>query len=519
MTALTTPPRQHALRRSRVVVVLAVTVVVAALALRLALLGRQSYWIDELYSVNQSAGSLRDLLDVGSTEVHPPLYPAVLWVWMKIGGTSEAWTRLLSTLFTAGAVVITHRGARHLDLGRHVRWALTTATAAGGAWVVYSLETRNYALLLLGATGLTVTTLRAGVPALRGSVPPGRLVAPWFGWTLLAASAHPFGAVLSAGAVIVLVGLVVRGRSAPALRTAALWGGSALAAWIPLAAWTWRGVQRPEFAAGTTWITAPDGVDVRDLVTTAFGSGALTAHRDGFAWTSPLGALAAVLLVAAAVVMRHRGAGRADAGGVPGDAGAAAGILLALAVVVTAGAFAVAQVVHVWTLRNMLVVVPALTWGVICLAAALSGSAAGARRTATTAIALLGVGLVPTAAGLAQPYKTDFRGLLEYLVTVQKQEPGTRVVVLGYGMAQRFWPATHRPADDPGRTAVTGWLWAYPGTSLDVEPLGRRPVVVVLYRDVAHPRDDAWVAATVRQLGPTTCHGVPVHGFGVVRCR
>jgi hypothetical protein len=86
-------------------------------------------------------------------------------------------------------------------------------------------------------------------------------------------------------------------------------------------------------------------------------------------------------------------------------------------------------------------------------------------------------------------------------------------------MAQRFWPATDRPFNDPGRAAVTGWLWAYPGTSLDVEPLAARPVVVVLYRDVAHAQDDAWAAATVQQLGPADCRSVPVHGFGVVRCR
>ena len=522
VTAVTVPRQQRATRPTRVFVGLAVGVAVAALTLRLALLGRQSYWIDELYSVNQSAGSLRQLLDVGSTEVHPPLYAVLLWGWMKIGGTSEAWTRLLSTLLTTAAVLVTYAGMRHLDLGRHVRWALTTATAAGGAWVVYSLETRNYALLLLGATGLTVTTVRAGALVLRGLQPPARLLAPWFGWTLLAASAHPFGAVLSAGAVMVLVGVAVWCRAGRTVRTATSWGGTALAGWIPLTVWTWRGIRQPEFAAGTTWIGAPDGRDVWEVATTAFASGGMSPHRDGFAWTSPLGVLAAALLVGAAVVVHRRTATRPDVGALPVDRpvdlGAAAGILLALAVVVTASAFAVAQVWHAWTLRNMLVVVPALTWGGICLAAALSGSASGARWTSTAAIVLLAASLVPTATGIARPYKTDFRGLLEYLVTVQQQEPGTRVVVLGYGMAQRFWPATDRPFRDPGRAAVTGWMWAYPGTSLDVEPLAARPVVVVLYRDVAHAQDDAWAAATVQRLGPAGCRSVPLHGFGVVRC-
>jgi hypothetical protein len=519
VTALAPRRQQRRVARpSTAFLALAAVVVAGGVVLRLALLGRQSYWIDELYSVNESNGSLRQLMDVGSTEVHPPLYALVLWAWMKIAGSSEAWTRLLSTIIALVAVLVTHVGLRPLDLGRHVRWAMTTATAAGSAWALYSLETRNYSLLLLGAAGLTVTTLRAGVFALRGAGAPARIVLEWFGWTLLAATSHPFGAVLSAGAVTVLAG-AARWRSRHWLRTAAVWSGSALAGWIPLAAWVGRGVHEPGFAGGTTWIRAPDGQDVWDLITTAFGSGGMSPHRDGFAWTSPLGVLGVAVLVAAAAVYRRRTPpGSPDGDAVPGDIATAAGILLALTVVVTAGAFAVSQVWHLWTLRNMLVIVPALTWGVICLAAAASGSAAGSRWTATAAIVLLGAGLLPTAAGIARPYKTDFRGLLDYLVTVQRQEPGTTVVVLGYGMVQRWWPSTDRPADDPGRAAVTGWLWAYPGTSLDVDPVGRRPVVVVLYDSVANPRPDSWISATVQQLGPTACRSVPVYGFGVVRC-
>lgn len=520
MTTLALRRQQPVVARpSTAFLALAALVVAAGVVLRLAMLGRQSYWIDELYSVDGSNGSFQQLMDAGSTEVHPPLYALVLWGWMKIGGSSEAWTRLLSMIIVLVAVLVTHVGLRPLDLGRHVRWAMTTATAAGAAWVVYSLETRNYPLLLLGAAGLTVTTLRAGVRALRGGGAPLRLVLSWFGWTLLTATSHPFGAVLSAGAVAVLVGAAAWSRSVGWLRTASVWAATAFAGCLPLAAWVELGERRPGFAAGTTWIRAPGGQDVWELVTTAFGSGGMSPHRDGFAWTSPLGVLAAALLVAAAVVHRRRTPPlRRDGDAAPGDVATAAAVLLALTVVVIAGAFVVSQISHVWTLRNMLVIVPALTWGVICLAAAASGSAAGSRWVATAAIVLLGAGLVPTAVGIARPYKTDFRGLLDYLVTVQRQEPGTTVVVLGYGMVQRWWPAANRPADDPGRAAVSGRLFAYPWTSLDVEPIGRRPIVVVVYDNVAHPHPDAWVSATIQQLGPADCRSVPVYGFGVVRC-
>src|SRR4051812_45912118 len=125
-------------RPSKAFLGLAAVVVTGGVVLRLVMLGRQSYWIDELYSVNESSGSLRQLMDAGSTEVHPPLYAVVLWAWMKIGGSSEAWTHLLSTLIALVAVLVAHVGLRSLDLGRHVRWAITTATAAGAAWAVYS---------------------------------------------------------------------------------------------------------------------------------------------------------------------------------------------------------------------------------------------------------------------------------------------------------------------------------------------------------------------------------------------
>jgi hypothetical protein len=85
-------------------------------------------------------------------------------------------------------------------------------------------------------------------------------------------------------------------------------------------------------------------------------------------------------------------------------------------------------------------------------------------------------------------------------------------------MVQRWWVATDRPEADPGRAAVTGWLWAYPSTSLDVEPLGKRPIVVVLYHSVADTHPAAWVDATIDQLGADDCRSVPVYGFGVVRC-
>src|SRR3982750_4235586 len=105
---------------------------------------------------------------------------------------------------------------------------------------------------------------------------------------MLAAPPHPSGAVLSAGAVTVLAAAAARSRSAHWLGAAAVWAGTALAGCVPLALWVELGERRAGFAAGTTWIRAPGVQDVWDLVTTAFGSGGMSPHRDGFAWSSPL---------------------------------------------------------------------------------------------------------------------------------------------------------------------------------------------------------------------------------------
>jgi hypothetical protein len=508
-------------RPSTAFLLLAGGAVVASIALRLALLGRQSYWGDELYSVNASTGSLPRVLAVSATEVHPPLYATLLWSWIKIGGTGEAWTRLFSTVCALAAVPVAHRGLRAVRLGDHVRWALTVATAAGATSIVYSLETRSYALLTLASVGLTVSTLRASLMILDGGAPGRRARLAWFGWSLLAATVHLFGAILTLGALTVLVGVtvLVGGGVQRVAASVARWAALAVAGCSLQAAWLLWGMTRPGFASGTTWIVAPRAQDVWDLVTTTFGSGGMTPHKDGFAWTSPLGAVSAATLGLAAAVAgrlvarRSRPAPSPRAGRVEWQAAA---ILLALTAVVVAGAFGVSQWKHLWTLRNMVVAAPALMWGVICLAAGAAG--AGCRRAvATAAVVLLGLGLVPTAVGAWQPYKTDFRALDEYLVTAWARQPDVTVVLLGPFPEEWRTAGGLRPGDPaltpPGRTVTMP-----PGTPADGVPRLPGTEIVIFYHGVSDPEPNREVSALVSHLGATSCRSVPVYGLGVVRC-
>jgi hypothetical protein len=512
---------------------LAVLVIVAGLTLRFALLGRQSYWIDELFSVHETSGSLATLRRLGSTEVHPPLYALLLWGWTKLGDSHEVWTRLFSAGCSAASVLVTARGLRSVRLGAHLRWALIAATAASSTSIVYAVDTRSYALLGLASVGLTAATLRAAVFTLDGDDVPATTYLGWLGWSLLAATTHLFGTVLSLGALAVLViTTLLRRPAAP---------GRRLLTWTALAAigsslqlgWLLHGRGVPGFATGTEWIEAPTGRDVWDLVTTTFGSGGLTMHKDGFAWTSAVGAITVAALCLAAVLLRllptrlsprraERPAGSAlgpaqsqaeTLGRAPAQAAA---ILLGLSLVVVLAAYGVSQWRHLWTLRNMVIVAPALSWGVICLAVAIPRTAAGRRGIAAAAVALLGVGLVPVAVGLAHPYKTDFRGLYDELVAVHRDRPDASFVFLG--VTPTGWEsASDLPADDPVWAAIYRQARIYPSTA----PRAIRtpgPELVVFYRSVVDPNLDQEVAAVIARLGGGSCRRVPLQGLGVVRC-
>jgi hypothetical protein len=524
---------------------LAGLVILGSVAIRLALLGRQSYWIDELFSANQASGSFHHLVRVGSTEVHTPFYAGLLWAWMKVGGSHEVWTRLLSTIFAVAAVLVTGLGLRPVRLDPYLRWALIVATAAGGTSIVYSLETRSYALLLLGAVGLTVSTLRAGVLILNRAEVPRRTGLTWVSWVALAATAHLFGAVLTLGAVAVLAVLILwRGPQPAPVRLRRVLGWAALAAvgCAGQAAWLVRGLGRPGFADGTDWIKSPRAADVWALLTTTFSSGGLTPRKDGFAWTSPIGVFAVLALAAPAVLaLLAAGVGaraRSRAGATdpanlepdpepePSVEAQAAAILLALAAVVIGSSLVISQFIHLWTLRNMIIVAPALSWGAICLVAAAAGTATGRRRASTVVVALLGLSLVPTAIGVAHPYKTDFRGLIDYLIAERAEQPDARFVFLGHDLPWDWHTASDRPADDPA------WATLYRHVTLSyqagafpkkpkkgaAQPAGTE--IVTYYHGVAYPRLDQQTAALLARLGGApACRSIPFYDLTVIQCR
>ncbi|MBI2321435.1 MAG: glycosyltransferase family 39 protein, partial [Chloroflexi bacterium] len=130
----------------------------AAFALRVAFLDRQSLWVDEALSVVFADRPVPDLFrTLVTADIHPPLYPLLLHAWFKLAGTSELAARLPSVIFGTLLVPAVYALARALAapdrrVGRW--WGLVTAAlvAASPFLVYFSQEARNYSAVTFWVT-------------------------------------------------------------------------------------------------------------------------------------------------------------------------------------------------------------------------------------------------------------------------------------------------------------------------------------------------------------------------------
>ena len=495
----------------------AAVVVLAGIALRFWGLSRQSYWGDELFTVEQASGGLRRALAAGSTEVHTPFYASLLSQWVGWGpgdGTTLTWTRLMSALLGALAVPVAWISLRGSRLSAEARALAVATIAASGFAIVYSQEARSYSLLFLAATGLTATTVVWALAPEAASVRTLPWIA-WVAWAVVASLTHLFGLVLALGCAAVLV--VLRRRWLEARLLAAL----ALIAALPEALWMLHGRTTPGFAGVTSWITAPGPAQVADLMTSTFAAGTLRADADGFPWVSPWGVAVVVLLLASAFVagrrLRATDPTEESAAEVPADARAAA-VLLLLAGGVIVSSLMVSQAVHLWTLRNMIVVVPALSWGLLLLVLSLAGPA---RQWLSGAILLcLAASLVLTGVGLQGTYKNDYRGALEYLAQARAESPDLTIVLAGDAIPRRWYLSTDEPVPAGLPQQVFSSAVFLPRRSFlsKVRPLPG-PVVYVMALPLTARDDDPSAALLLERVGgPDACSLVPLHGVAIVRC-
>jgi hypothetical protein len=140
-----------------------VTVLAASFLIRWLLADRNSYWLDELYSVvdygiaNDSVTAAVNHL--AEESIHPPLYQFALYEWMELFGDTERATRSLSNLYVTLATLFLYllmRAAftRRLALASAIVFALMYAP------MYYGMETRSYAQTIFLVTLSSYALLR-----------------------------------------------------------------------------------------------------------------------------------------------------------------------------------------------------------------------------------------------------------------------------------------------------------------------------------------------------------------------
>lgn len=125
-----------------------------------------SYWYDELFSVAFAGLDFGAALRTSLNDVHPPLYNGMLWLWVRVVGTSELALRSLSAVAVLGTLPALW------TLREKLPTTLTSlfALAFLSNWLVfyYAQEVRSYAFVLLFSTWTFVSWARCRFRAAAG---------------------------------------------------------------------------------------------------------------------------------------------------------------------------------------------------------------------------------------------------------------------------------------------------------------------------------------------------------------
>ncbi|PYT00959.1 MAG: hypothetical protein DMF63_04650 [Acidobacteria bacterium] len=106
-------------------------------------------WFDEIFSVHAAEHDWNSLFwFVAQDLIHPPLFYAVLKVWIGIGGESVFWLRLLSVLFSTLAIVPFLYLCKELKLSNAVALLALVMLAVNGSLIKYTQTVRMYTMLM-----------------------------------------------------------------------------------------------------------------------------------------------------------------------------------------------------------------------------------------------------------------------------------------------------------------------------------------------------------------------------------
>ena len=128
--------------------------VLAALALRVARLGFQPLWWDEGYSAWFATHSLGQMAALTASDIHPPLYYALLHLWTLVAGPGPISLRVVSVAAGVAAIPVMFAAARRILGSRFAALLAAFLLAVNPLHVYYSQEARMYGLMALLSTGV-----------------------------------------------------------------------------------------------------------------------------------------------------------------------------------------------------------------------------------------------------------------------------------------------------------------------------------------------------------------------------
>lgn len=191
---------------------------------------RAGLWVDEGLSVGIASHAFGSIPHVLREDGSPPLYFAILHVWMSVVGDGEARTHALSLIFALLTVPAALWAGWSLA-GRRAGWACAVLAAVNPFLTIYGQETRMYSLVVLLGIVCTAFFLHAFVR--RRS-----RYAPAFGLALAALLyTHNWALFFAAASLAALVPLAYAAADRRRLlRDAAIGFGIAIvlyAPWVP----------------------------------------------------------------------------------------------------------------------------------------------------------------------------------------------------------------------------------------------------------------------------------------------
>jgi hypothetical protein len=140
---------KFSVRREKIGKITLLVLILIAAVLRFYRLDAQDIWGDEAFSIFLSQQPLPAVIS-GAADTHPPFYPLLLFIWLKLVGTDALSTRALSVLVGILVVPLIFVFAKRLVPTRpRVAWLAAILATVSPLLIYYSQETRMYELVTL----------------------------------------------------------------------------------------------------------------------------------------------------------------------------------------------------------------------------------------------------------------------------------------------------------------------------------------------------------------------------------